>query len=268
MVIVGNCELLAHAKVGEDVVEGLLGGDLALACDVGEVGKDKAEVFGDEVGGEMGLEAVEDSEEVLAGLGEGLIVAGRGDDDVGIGKCGEVGRLVDELFEGVYACASFGGNRDERGGSNGVAALGTGGEKRVWKMKRRVEVGLGLDEQEGFAFCSLFDVLEFCLGGLFVDEPEDDTGFLNGLVGALDANLFHLVFCLADAGRVDEAERDALKVDGVFYGIASGAVDVGDNGPVFVEKTIEEGRFAHVGFADDGNGDALFKGLACFETMG
>jgi hypothetical protein len=42
---------LSHAKMGEDVVEGFLGGNLAFAGYLGEVGEDETEVFGKEVAG-------------------------------------------------------------------------------------------------------------------------------------------------------------------------------------------------------------------------
>lgn len=49
-IIVSNRGLLADAEVGENVGEGLLGGDFA-AGDGGEVVEAVAEIFGHEVGG-------------------------------------------------------------------------------------------------------------------------------------------------------------------------------------------------------------------------
>lgn len=54
--------LLSHAEMAEDVVESFLGGDLT-AGDVGEMVEGEAEVFGEEVTGEVGVEAFEDTEE-------------------------------------------------------------------------------------------------------------------------------------------------------------------------------------------------------------
>jgi len=54
--------LLSHAEMTEDVVEGFLGCDLT-AGDVGEVMEGEAEVFGEKVAGEVGVEAFEDTEE-------------------------------------------------------------------------------------------------------------------------------------------------------------------------------------------------------------
>ena len=46
-----NRILLSHAEVAEDVVEGFLGGDGASG-DVGKIGEDEVEVFGEEVAAE------------------------------------------------------------------------------------------------------------------------------------------------------------------------------------------------------------------------
>ena len=54
--------LLSDAEMAEDVVESFLGGDLT-AGDVGEMVEGEVEVFGEEVTGEVGVEAFEDTEE-------------------------------------------------------------------------------------------------------------------------------------------------------------------------------------------------------------
>ena len=54
--------LLSDAEMAEDVVESFLGGDLT-ASDVGEMVEGEAEVRGEEVTGEVGVEAFEDTEE-------------------------------------------------------------------------------------------------------------------------------------------------------------------------------------------------------------
>ena len=74
---------LAHAEMAKDVVEGFLGGDLT-AGDVGEMVEGEAEVFGNEVGGEVRGEAVDDAGEGVVSMAEGFVVAGAGDDDIGV----------------------------------------------------------------------------------------------------------------------------------------------------------------------------------------
>ena len=66
IVIDANRDLLSDAEMAEDVVESFLGGDLT-AGDVGEMVEGEAEVFGEEVTGEVGVEAFEDTEEGSVG---------------------------------------------------------------------------------------------------------------------------------------------------------------------------------------------------------
>ena len=75
--------LLAHAEMGEDVVEGFLWSNLAA----GYFGKDVkglAEVFAKQVAAEAVVEAVNDAAQALAGTKKSLVVAGAGDYDVGV----------------------------------------------------------------------------------------------------------------------------------------------------------------------------------------
>ena len=74
--------LLAHAEEREDIVEGFLGGDLAFTGDFGKVGKDEAEVFGNEVTCKAGFETVEDALEIHVSVGERFVVTSIGNDDV------------------------------------------------------------------------------------------------------------------------------------------------------------------------------------------
>ena len=84
---------------------------------------------------------------------------------------------------------------------------------------------------------------------------------------ALDTYLLNLVSGLAYAGCVDETEGDALDVNRVLNGVAGGAVNVGNDGTVFMEQTVKQCRFADIRLADDGDGDALFQRLTGFEAL-
>ena len=88
------------------------------------------------------------------------------------------------------------------------------------------------------------------------------------MIGTLDADAFHYVGGLADAGSVDEAEGDAAQVDGVFDDVACGAVDVAHDGSLFAKEGVEEGGLAHIGLADDGHGNAVLDGIAYTEGVG
>lgn len=110
------------------------------------------------------------------------------------------------------------------------------------------------------------------LSGLDVDvgprhsglcEHEDDAGFFGGLETALLAETFNGVGGVAQAGGVEKAESDAGDDDGVFHYIARGALQGADDGTLFADKAVEQGALAHVGGADDGNGNALADSLSC-----
>ena len=91
---------------------------------------------------------------------------------------------------------------------------------------------------------------------------------MNLLNGTFNAYLFHLIIGFADASRIDETELDSVNVHGFFDGVACGTMNIGNDGAIISDKLIEERRFADVCFSDDSDGDALFKGLSCFERLG
>ena len=72
--------LLSHAEVLEDIVEDIVGGN--LADDGTEIVETLAEVLADEVAREAGVQTVDDSEQGRARLGEGFVVAGIAHDGV------------------------------------------------------------------------------------------------------------------------------------------------------------------------------------------
>ena len=64
----------------------------------------------------------------------------------------------------------------------------------------------------------------------------------------------HFGFALAsDAGGIDEAEEVALALDDLVDGVAGGAGDGRNDGPFGIGKGVEQGGFADVGAADDGD---------------
>lgn len=73
-----NSASLADAKLAEDGMEHLGGGD--FAHDVGKVVEALAKVFAHQVAGEAGSEAVGHADEIGVSGGEGLVVAGVTDD--------------------------------------------------------------------------------------------------------------------------------------------------------------------------------------------
>ena len=68
------------------------------AGNLGKGVKDLAKVFGKEVTTKTRLETFEDAGQGVAGTTEGVVVADVGDDNVGVGECGNVGSLEDGLL--------------------------------------------------------------------------------------------------------------------------------------------------------------------------
>ena len=85
------------------------------------------------------------------------------------------------------------------------------------------------------------------------------------LEGALDADACHHIGGLTDTGCIDETEGDATKVDGVFYHISGGTVDVAHDGLFFVQKGVEKGRLTGIRFTDNGHGDSVLDGIPYVE---
>ena len=90
--------------MGEDVVEGVLGGDV-FAQDGVEGGDDDAEFLGNEVAGEVRFKALDDGEDVAMCLVEHLLVADVGDEDTvgGASVSIRLGNVNESFFEVVDA---------------------------------------------------------------------------------------------------------------------------------------------------------------------
>jgi len=97
----------------EDVLKHGVGG--YLAYDVGKVVDALAEVLGDEVAGELHLQAVLHAVDGVEGTDEGFVVAQVGDDDIALRYFGEGGGIDQERFQLFKACAALGGD-EELGG--------------------------------------------------------------------------------------------------------------------------------------------------------
>ena len=180
------------------------------------------------------MEAVEDVEEALVGTEKSVVVAGVGDDDVGVGCLGGSGcKLCAEFVEpdAVFCLEGF---------------------------------GLVFDADDGLVVADG----DVGIGDAWLCHHEDDGGTLGGGEGAADTKALDVVGGVTDAGGVDETESDAVDLKGIFDGVACGALDVGDDGTFFTEEGIEKGGFADIGGTDDGNGDAVLEGLSSFERLG
>ena len=66
---------------------------------------------------------------------------------------------------------------------------------------------------------------------------------------------------MTDASGVDETEGDTAQLDAVFNGIASGALNVADDGTLFTNESVEQRALTYVGRSNDGNRYAVFQGV-------
>ena len=193
--------LLSDAEVLEDVAEDFVGGDFA-AGDFGEMEEGFAEILRDEVAAESHGEGGGYSLQTFAGSAEGGVVTGVGDDEVAIGG-GEARGFVDETWV-------------EGGEAYAVECL---------------ELGRLVGDADDDLVFACFDVGKFYSG---LGEQDDDLCAFHGLQTALYAETLDGVVGVADAGGIDEAEGVAAEHDGVFDDVARGALDVADDGAVFL----------------------------------
>ena len=142
------------------------------------------------------METIDDADEGVVGEGEGFVVAGVSDDDVGVGSFGSCGnKTVAEVVESdaVFGLEGF---------------------------------GFVFDADDGLVLADRY----VGVGHTGFGHHQDDGGTLGSSDGAVDTEAFNVVIGVADACGVDESEGDAAKLDGVFDGIAGGALNVADDG--------------------------------------
>ena len=82
-----------------------------------------------------------------------------------------------------------------------------------------------------------------------VDQNQGHIGFLHGFVAALDADFFHHIIGVAQAGGVDNVHGHAVERDLFAHGVAGGAGNVGNDGDVVAGQRVEQAGFAHIGRA-------------------
>ena len=204
---------LSHAKVGEDVVEDVVGGYFG-ADDFAEVVEAPSEVFGDEVGGSVVGEGLLCTAEGFECQTKSVIMADVCDDGmVGVEVGREGGFLHQSAPQQVDAVAV--GCRDVEEALRRLAMIKIG-------TARQREVAFVDDLQDDLIFSEV-DVGEWLVA---FGQKENNLCSFGSLDGALYTHLFQLALCLAYACCVDEAEGDAVYLCGVLDEVARCALYV------------------------------------------
>src|SRR5574344_2953818 len=73
---------------------------------------------------------------------------------------------------------------------------------------------------------------------------------------------------MAYAGRVDEAECDAMDIRSVFNDVTCGAVDIAHDGFILVKELIEKSALSYIRFTYDSHRYSLFHGNTFLERIG
>ncbi|MPM89624.1 hypothetical protein SDC9_136736 [bioreactor metagenome] len=95
-----------------------------------------------------------------------------------------------------------------------------------------------------------------------VNHPQHDARLFNFLKRALDSHRFNGIGSVADTGGIYKPERDPVDIHGVFNHIARGAVDIGNDGFLFVQQQVQQCGFPGIGFSDNGNGNTVFNHIS------
>lgn len=232
--------LFTDAEFGEDGAEDFVGRD--LAGDFAQVVHALANVLGEKVAREAGLQAIEGAQYGVVGVYEGFVVAGVGDDYVILAGLGQVDGVNQHRFEGVDVLVVRGREECHCGvGHLAGEAVVQLGELLPGGVVDLVDLVEGDDEVLAVTAGEYLpgELLDLLWGVSGVDEPDDNAGLVELLEGAFDTHALDGVVGFAYAGGVDEAEGDALQYDGVFDDVAGGAVNVGDEGAVFLDQAVE-----------------------------
>ncbi|MCY1238188.1 hypothetical protein D9M72_509130 [compost metagenome] len=91
-----------------------------------------------------------------------------------------------------------------------------------------------------------------------VDQVQHDIRAADRVPGAVDANALDFIGgVLAQAGGVDDMQRDAVDLDGLAHAVARGAGDGRDDGQLRAGQRVQQRRLAHVGLARQHHRQAL-----------
>ncbi len=125
------------------------------------------------------------------------------------------------------------------------------------------EVALIRCEQSGSALDGLQEAALFVVEGLGgVHDDQDESGIGEGFAAASDAELLGLFDSFAKAGGIDQFQRNAIERDAFGDQVAGGARSCRDDGAFSFDEAIEQGAFANIGTAHDGEGESIVHDAA------
>ena len=135
-------------------------------------------------------------------------------DYVGFLEFGDIGCLIDGLFELVDTLPGFSGDFYRSKVEDRRIAL---------RINCRLINLIPYRDEDAF-FYTRSNIVDFCLAREAIENPKYDACFANGLICTLYADLFYNVGGLANAGCINESKLYAVNINGVFNGVACGAM--------------------------------------------
>ena len=197
----------------EDIVQCFLATDLS-ASNFAQFFQDNFEVFGDDVAAHAHVHGFQDASEGGIGTGESLVVAGTCNDYVVFCNLWDVGGFYQGLLQEVDVYVILGTDPDLLHIQEICLSIDeVGVEECLSPVVRVQEVVFLVIHQDKFLvadFCH--HIIHLILRNVWVCHQDDYLRLVHLLEGALDTDVFHNIVCLANAGGVDEAEGDTIRL--------------------------------------------------------
>lgn len=216
----------ADAKLREDVLQDLVGGDLAAARDRADMADHLADLLAQKVCREPLVQPLECSQQGIVRLSQRLGVAAVRDDGVAVVERLRVDRSAQRAAQGVKPLAGF---RREA-------------QYALRKRPAGAAVEFVHDGQQALLLPHLKIGCRDRVARLRgVEQADDDPRPGDARQRAFDAHAFEPVLRRADTRRVEEPELHAVDVGALLDDVARRPRDVGDQSPFLVEQAVQQG---------------------------